>query len=451
MGRKYFGTDGVRGRVGMHPITPQFVMNLGYAAGKVLAKGEHSQNERPGVLIGKDTRISGYMLESALEAGLIAAGIDVYLAGPIPTPAVAYLTRALRLQAGVVISASHNPFEDNGIKFFSGSGMKLPDEMEIAIEAALDEPMQTNPSEGLGKAKRIDDAVGRYIEFCKSTFPADMSLRGMKIVVDTAHGAAYHIARHVFHELGADVIAIGAHPDGKNINAGYGATAPANLRKAVVEFKAQIGIALDGDGDRLIMADAEGKLYDGDQLLYIIAKHRQGLGKMQGGVVGTLMTNLAFEHAMAKLGIPFARAKVGDRYVMEVLQEKKWQLGGENSGHIICLDKHSTGDGIVSALQVLCALRTKQQTLAQAAAELHMYPQVLINVKVTTKAAELLEQPLVKSEVAKVERILEGKGRVLLRPSGTEPLLRVMVEGEDGVLVKQCAERIAEAVRGVAG
>jgi phosphoglucosamine mutase len=451
MGRKYFGTDGVRGRVGMHPITPQFVMNLGYAAGKVLAKGEHSQNERPGVLIGKDTRISGYMLESALEAGLIAAGIDVYLAGPIPTPAVAYLTRALRLQAGVVISASHNPFEDNGIKFFSGSGMKLPDEVEIAIEAALDEPMQTNPSEGLGKAKRIDDAVGRYIEFCKSTFPADMNLRGMKIVVDTAHGAAYHIARHVFHELGADVIAIGAHPDGKNINAGYGATSPANLRKAVVEFKAQIGIALDGDGDRLIMADAEGKLYDGDQLLYIIAKHRQGLGKMQGGVVGTLMTNLAFEHAMAKLGIPFARAKVGDRYVMEVLQEKKWQLGGENSGHIICLDKHSTGDGIVSALQVLCALRTKQQTLAQAAAELRMYPQVLINVKVTGKAAELLEQPLVKSEVAKVERILEGKGRVLLRPSGTEPLLRVMVEGEDGVLVKQCAERIAEAVRGVAG
>ena len=451
MSRKYFGTDGVRGRVGVHPITPQFVMNLGYAAGKVLAKAEHSQNERPGVLIGKDTRISGYMLESALEAGLIAAGIDVYLAGPIPTPAVAYLTRALRLQAGVVISASHNPFEDNGIKFFSGSGMKLPDEVETSIEAALDEPMQTNPSEGLGKAKRIDDAVGRYIEFCKSTFPSDMNLRGMKIVVDTAHGAAYHIARHVFHELGADVVAIGAHPDGKNINAGYGATSPANLRKAVVEFKAQIGIALDGDGDRLIMADAEGKLYDGDQLLYIIAKHRQGLGKMQGGVVGTLMTNLAFEHAMAKLGIPFARAKVGDRYVMEVLQEKKWQLGGENSGHIICLDKHSTGDGIVSALQVLCALRTKQQTLAQAAAELHMYPQVLINVKVTGKAAELLEQPLVKSEVAKVERILEGKGRVLLRPSGTEPLLRVMVEGEDGVLVKQCAERIAEAVRGVAG
>lgn len=451
MSRKYFGTDGVRGRVGVHPITPQFVMNLGYAAGKVLAKGEHSQDERPGVLIGKDTRISGYMLESALEAGLIAAGIDVYLAGPIPTPAVAYLTRALRLQAGVVISASHNPFEDNGIKFFSGTGMKLPDAVETAIEAELDNPMQTNPSDSLGKAKRIDDAVGRYIEFCKSTFPADMNLRGMKIVVDTAHGAAYHIARNVFHELGADVVAIGAHPDGKNINAGYGATAPANLRKAVVEFKANLGIALDGDGDRLIMADSEGKLYDGDQLLYIIAKHRQGLGKMSGGVVGTLMTNLAFEHAMQKLGIPFARAKVGDRYVMEVLQEKKWQLGGENSGHIICLDKHSTGDGIVSALQVLCALRMKKQTLAEAAGDLHMYPQILINVKVTGKAAELLERVEVKSELAKAERDLNGKGRVLLRPSGTEPLLRVMVEGEDGVQVKQWAERIAGVVKEVAG
>jgi phosphoglucosamine mutase len=329
--------------------------------------------------------------------------------------------------------------------------MKLPDAVETAIEAELDNPMQTNPSDSLGKAKRIDDAVGRYIEFCKSTFPADMNLRGMKIVVDTAHGAAYHIARNVFHELGADVVAIGAHPDGKNINAGYGATAPANLRKAVVEFKADLGIALDGDGDRLIMADAEGKLYDGDQLLYVIAKHRQGLGKLQGGVVGTLMTNLAFEHAMQKLGIPFARAKVGDRYVMEVLQEKKWQLGGENSGHIICLDKHSTGDGIVSALQVLCALRMKKQTLAEAAGDLHMYPQVLINVKVTGKAAELLEKPAVKAAVLEVERALNGKGRVLLRPSGTEPLLRVMVEGEDGVLVKQSAERIAVVVKEVAG
>ncbi len=451
MSRKYFGTDGVRGRVGEHPITPQFVMHLGYAAGKVLASAEHTQGERPGVLIGKDTRISGYMLESALEAGLIAAGIDVYLAGPVPTPAVAYLTRALRLQAGVVISASHNPFDDNGIKFFSGSGTKLPDEVELAIEAALDEPMLTNSSDALGKAKRIDDAAGRYIEFCKSTFPADMNLRGLKIVVDSAHGATYHIARHVFHELGADVVAIGAEPNGKNINDGYGATKPANLQKAVVEHKADIGVALDGDGDRLIMVDAEGKLYDGDQLLYVVAKHRHAEGVMKGGVVGTLMTNLAFEHAMQKLGVPFARAKVGDRYVMELLQQKGWQLGGENSGHIICLDKHSTGDGIVSALQVLHALRMKQQTLAQAAGDLHMYPQILINVKVTGKAAELLERPPVKAVVVEAERALNGKGRVLLRPSGTEPLLRVMVEGEDGVQVKQWAERIAGVVREVAG
>ena len=446
MSKKYFGTDGVRGRVGDFPITPQFMMHLGYAAGKVLSNAEHAQGEHPAVLIGKDTRISGYMLESALEAGLIAAGVDVYLAGPVPTPAVAYLTRALRLQAGIVISASHNLFEDNGIKFFSAHGCKLPDETEHAIEAELDNPMQTNASEGLGKAKRIDDAVGRYIEFCKSTFPADMNLRGIKIVVDSAHGATYHIARHVFHELGADVIAIGIEPDGKNINDGYGATAPANLRKAVLENSADIGIALDGDGDRLIMADAEGNLYDGDQLLYIIARHRQALGKMCGGVVGTLMTNLAFEHAMKKLDIPFLRAKVGDRYVMELLQQKNWQLGGENSGHIICLDKHGTGDGIVSALQVLHALCMKQQTLFQAAQGLVMYPQVLINVRVE-KAAMLLEHALIKSAVTAAEHALNGKGRVLLRPSGTEPLLRVMVEGEDGALVKQCAEKIANTVR----
>ncbi|MBI5007770.1 MAG: phosphoglucosamine mutase [Nitrosomonadales bacterium] len=449
MSRKYFGTDGVRGRVGEHPITPQFVMHLGYAAGKVLAKAEHSQGERPAVLIGKDTRISGYMLESALEAGLIAAGIDVYLAGPIPTPAVAYLTRALRLQAGVVISASHNPFEDNGIKFFSGNGEKLPDAVEAAIEAALDEPMLTNPSEALGKAKRLDDAVGRYIEFCKSTFPADMNLRGMKIVVDSAHGATYHIARNVFHELGADVVAIGAEPNGKNINEGYGATKPQNLQKAVVEHKADIGVALDGDGDRLIMVDAAGRLYDGDQLLYVVAKHRHAEGSMKGGVVGTLMTNLAFEHAMQHLGIPFARAKVGDRYVMELLQQKGWQLGGENSGHIICLDKHSTGDGIVSSLQVLHALRMKQQTLAQAAGDLHMYPQILINVKVAKKD-DFASHPKVKHAVDTAEVMLDGKGRVLLRPSGTEPLLRVMVEGEDGAKVKLCAEKIAEAVKNAA-
>lgn len=449
MSRKYFGTDGVRGRVGDHPITPQFVMHLGYAAGKVLASAEHTRGERPAVLIGKDTRISGYMLESALEAGLIAAGIDVYLAGPVPTPAVAYLTRALRLQAGVVISASHNPFEDNGIKFFSASGTKLPDEVEHAIETELDNEMKTNASESLGKAKRIDDAVGRYIEFCKSTFPNEMNLRGMKIVVDSAHGATYHIARHVFHELGADVIAIGAEPNGKNINDGYGATKPQNLQKAVVEHKADLGIALDGDGDRLVMVDANGELYDGDQLLYVIARHRQAEGRMHGGVVGTLMTNLAFEHAMQKLGIPFARAKVGDRYVMEQLLANGWQLGGENSGHVICLDKHSTGDGIVSALQVLHALRASGQSLAEASAGLRMYPQVLINVRVA-KGTNCLGHTDVLAAVAEAERELDGKGRVLLRPSGTEPLLRVMVEGEDGGLVKRCAERIAEVVKAVA-
>jgi len=349
-----------------------------------------------------------------------------------------------------VISASHNPYEDNGIKFFSGRGAKLPDETEYAIEAELDNPMQTNASDGLGKAKRIDDAVGRYIEFCKSTFPCEMNLRGMKIVVDSAHGATYHIARHVFHELGAEVVAIGAEPDGRNINDGYGATAPANLQKAVIEHHADIGIALDGDGDRLIMADGAGKLYDGDQLLYVIARHRQKLGTLHGGVVGTLMTNLAFEHAIQKLGIPFQRAKVGDRYVMELLQQNNWQLGGENSGHIICLDKHSTGDGIVSALQVLHALRANGQTLAQAAQDLIMYPQVLINVKVAGKSSSLLELQPVKDAVAEAEQALDGKGRVLLRPSGTEPLLRVMVEGEDGVLVKQWAERIAGVVRVVA-
>ncbi|MCR4303861.1 MAG: phosphoglucosamine mutase [Gallionella sp.] len=446
MSKKYFGTDGVRGRVGEHPITPQFVMHLGYAAGKVLAS---TGSERTGVLIGKDTRISGYMLESALEAGLIAAGIDVYLAGPVPTPAVAYLTRALRLQAGIVISASHNPFEDNGIKFFSAHGAKLPDETERAIEAALDEEMHTNSSDGLGKAKRIDDAAGRYIEFCKSTFPADLDLRGMKIVVDSAHGATYHIAHHVFHELGADVIAIGAQPDGKNINDGYGATAPDNLRKAVVDNKADIGIALDGDGDRLIMTDSTGRLYDGDQLLYVIARHRQGQGTLHGGVAGTLMTNLAFEHAMQKLGIPFKRAKVGDRYVMELLIENGWQLGGENSGHIICLDKHSTGDGIISALQVLHALRVNKQTLKEATRDLQMYPQVLINVKVD-KGVDCLGHVKVKAAVTDAEKELNGKGRVLLRPSGTEPLLRVMVEGEDRKLVELSAQNIAEVVRKVA-
>ncbi len=447
--KKYFGTDGIRGRVGEHPITPQFVMHLGYAAGRVLSGMAETRGERTGVLIGKDTRISGYMLESALEAGLIAAGIDVYLAGPVPTPAVAYLTRALRLQAGIVISASHNPFEDNGIKFFSAHGTKLPDETERAIEAALGEEMHTNSSDGLGKAKRIDDAVGRYIEFCKSTFPAELDLRGLKIVVDSAHGATYHIASHVFHELGADVIAIGAQPDGRNINDGYGATAPNNLCKAVVEHKADIGIALDGDGDRLVMVDSSGQLYDGDQLLYVIAKHRQATGKMHGGVIGTLMTNLAFEHAMQKLGIPFKRARVGDRHVMELLQQQGWQLGGENSGHIICLDKHSTGDGIISALQVLHALRANGQNLAEAAGDLHMYPQVLINVRVA-RGVDCLGHAQVTAAVSDAEHVLNGKGRVLLRPSGTEPLLRVMVEGEDRQLVERSAQRIADVVQKLA-
>lgn len=449
MSRKYFGTDGVRGRVGEHPITPQFVMHLGYAAGKVLASSGEARGERTGVLIGKDTRISGYMLESALEAGLIAAGIDVYLAGPVPTPAVAYLTRALRLQAGIVISASHNPFDDNGIKFFSAQGTKLPDETEFAIESVLDEEMKTNASDGLGKAKRIDDAAGRYIEFCKSTYPADLDLRGLRIVVDSANGATYHIAQNVFHELGAEVIAIGAQPDGKNINDGYGATAPDNLRTAVIERKADIGIALDGDGDRLVMVDSAGRLYDGDQLLYVIARHRQAQGKLHGGVVGTLMTNLAFEHAMEKLRIPFMRARVGDRYVMELLQQQGWQLGGENSGHIICLDKHSTGDGIISALQVLHALRTNKQSLEEAVSDLHMYPQVLINVRVA-RGVDCLRHDRVQAAVFAAEQDLNGAGRVLLRPSGTEPLLRVMVEGEDRKLVEQSAQRIADVVRRVA-
>ena len=451
MSRKYFGTDGVRGRVGEYPITPEFVMHLGYAAGKVLANSEWhlAEGERPTVLIGKDTRISGYLLESALQAGLIAAGVDVYLAGPIPTPAVAYLTRALRLQAGVVISASHNPFEDNGIKFFSANGSKLADETERAIEAEMDAPIVTMSSARLGKAKRLEDAAGRYIEFCKSSFPYELDLRGLKLVVDCAHGAAYHIAGHVFHELGADVVTIGAQPDGKNINDGYGATAPGNLQKAVIEHRADLGIALDGDADRLVMVDAEGRLYDGDQLLYIVAQHRQKLGVMKGGVVGTLMTNLAFEHAMQRMGIPFARAKVGDRYVMELMQQNGWQLGGENSGHIICLDRHSTGDGIISALQVLHALRDSKQTLAQAASDMLMYPQVLINVRIA-KGQDYTAHPQVQAAVSSATAALDGKGRVLLRPSGTEPLLRVMVEGEDGEKVRYWAENIAQAVRAVA-
>ncbi len=450
MSRKYFGTDGVRGEVGSLPITPDFVMRLGYAAGTTLVEREHlPAGEHPAVLIGKDTRISGYMLEAAMEAGFAAAGVDVCLVGPMPTPAVAYLTRALRLQAGVVISASHNPYHDNGIKFFSALGAKLPDAMEMEIEARLEQPIHCMESARLGRARRIDDAAGRYIEFCKSTFPNELDLRGMRIAVDCAHGASYHIAPSVFHELGAEVVSIGVSPNGLNINDGVGATSPQSLRKAVLESKADIGLALDGDGDRLIMADSEGRLYDGDQLLYVIARQRASQGCV-AGVAGTLMTNLGFEHAMTKLGIAFDRAKVGDRYVLEMMQDKGWQLGGENSGHIICLDRHTTGDGIVSALQVLAALRACGETLAQACAELTMYPQQLINVRLPVDF-DWKSDKIIKAAATEAERLLDGKGRILLRPSGTEPLLRVMVEGQDGAAVASHAEAIAAAVRRAIG
>ena len=445
MTRKYFGTDGVRGKVGVEPITPDFVMRLGYAAGKVLAGVRRKGMERPAVLIGKDTRISGYMLESALEAGLSAAGVDVLLVGPMPTPAVAYLARALRLSAGIVISASHNPYDDNGIKFFSGDGAKLPDATETAIERELVRPLKCMVSSRLGKARRLDDAAGRYIEFCKSSFPSQLHLRGMRIVVDCAHGAAYHIAPHVFHELGADVETVGVNPDGFNINDQVGATSPQALQVAVKHHKADLGIALDGDGDRLIMMDGAGRTYDGDQLLYVIARHRKQKGELRGGVAGTLMTNLAFEHALARLKIPFARAKVGDRYVLELLLQRRWQLGGENSGHIVCLDKHTTGDGIVSALQVLRALIEQGTTLQKAAGALKLYPQVLVNVALK-KQRNPMASPGVKQAVKQAEVDLNGGGRVLLRLSGTEPVIRVMVEGHDGARVRRWADHIAAAV-----
>ncbi len=443
MGRKYFGTDGIRGLVGEAPITPDFVMRLGYAAGKVLAK-TNAASGRPTVLIGKDTRISGYMLEAALEAGFAAAGVDVMLAGPMPTPAIAYLTRALRLSAGVVISASHNPFQDNGIKFFSEHGTKLPDAVEHEIEAAIDLPMECVTAEKLGRAKRLDHAQGRYIEFCKGTFPNELDLRGLKIVVDCAHGAAYHIAPHVFHELGAEVIAIGASPDGFNINAGFGATAPKAMAAAVVEHKADLGIALDGDADRLIMCDAKGRLYNGDELLYVMVRDRMSTGPV-AGAVGTLMTNMALEVAFKQLGIGFARAKVGDRYVLEVMQERGWLFGGEGSGHLLALDKHTTGDGIVSALQVLSALKRSGKSLETCCGELELYPQTLINLKVaagfdwTKNAAMVAEKEQVESE-------LGDAGRVLIRASGTEPLIRVMVEAKNPAMAESMARRIADKV-----
>jgi len=445
MKRKYFGTDGVRGKVGVAPITPDFVMQLGYAAGKVLAQ-RNAGSERPAVLIGKDTRVSGYMLESALEAGLSAAGIDVLLVGPMPTPAVAYLTRALRLTAGVVISASHNPHDDNGIKFFSAAGTKLPDETENAIERELARPLACHSSAQLGKARRIDDAAGRYIEFCKSTFPNHLDLKGMRIVLDCAHGAAYHIAPHVFHELGADVTAIGADPDGFNINDGVGTTHPRALQQAVKRNQAHLGIALDGDGDRVLMADAAGALHDGDELLYVIARHQLERGELKGGIVGTLMTNLGLEHALGALGIAFARARVGDRYILEMLHERGWRLGGENSGHIVCLERHTTGDGIISALQVLRALKERAATLAAAVSGVRLYPQVLINVQLT-KRFDFRNHRSVKEVVAQAEQDLGASGRVLLRESGTEPVIRVMVEGKRPARVKMLAQTIADAVR----
>jgi phosphoglucosamine mutase len=448
MTRKYFGTDGVRGRVGVAPITPDFVMRLGYAAGRVLANADNhlGKDIHPTVLIGKDTRISGYMLEAALESGLAAAGVDVKLTGPMPTPAVAYLTRALRAQIGIVITASHNPFEDNGIKFFSAEGTKLPDEVELAIEAELENPMQVVPSARLGKARRIDDAAGRYIEFCKGSFPNALDLRGLKIVLDCAHGATYHVAPSVFHELGAEIVVIGNQPDGLNINLDCGSTHTATVCKAVVEHQADLGIAFDGDGDRVMMVDHTGTLLDGDQLLHIIATHRKQRGKLLGGVVGTLMTNLALEHAFEKAEIPFARAKVGDRYVLELLNQNDWQLGGENSGHILALDRHTSGDGIIAALQVLYAVKTSGKTLAELGAELTLYPQVLINVLIKQRI-NLDANASLQAAVKAAEAELDGKGRVLLRASGTEPKIRVMVEGQCRDTVQKLAEKIADVVR----
>lgn len=439
--RKYFGTDGVRGKVGTYPITPDFALKLGWAAGKVLA----SQGSRT-VLIGKDTRISGYMLESALEAGLAAAGLTAAFTGPMPTPAVAYLTRTFRLEAGIVISASHNPYYDNGIKFFSSQGTKLPDDIEEAIEAMLDQPMDCVESADLGKARRISDAAGRYIEFCKSTFPAHLGLDGYKIVVDCANGATYHIAPNVLRELGAEVIEIGTDPNGININEKCGATDVKALQEKVLETKADVGLAYDGDGDRIMMVDHLGNKVDGDQILFIIAREALRSGQLKGGVVGTLMSNMSLEIALKMLGVPFVRANVGDRYVLEKMVEHNWTLGGENSGHIIIADKNTTGDGIIASLAVLSAMVQHRLSLNELASAVKLFPQVLINVRFAG-GANPLESEAVKAVAADVEKRLEGKGRILLRKSGTEPLIRVMVECEDGALAKQCAEEIAEAVK----
>ena len=439
--RRYFGTDGVRGKVGQYPITPDFVLKLGWAAGRVLAKQGTKK-----VIIGKDTRISGYMLESALEAGLAAAGLKATFTGPMPTPAVAYLTQTFRAEAGIVISASHNPYYDNGIKFFSSEGTKLPDEIELAIEAELDKEIECVDSSLLGKASRLNDAAGRYIEFCKSTFPSTLSLHGMKVVVDCAHGATYHIAPAVFKELGAEVIAMGVEPNGTNINDQVGATDVRALQARVVEEEATLGLAFDGDGDRIIMVDHLGNKVDGDQMAYIIARDALRRGELKGGVIGTLMTNLGMENGLKQLGIPFERASVGDRYVMEKLLEKNWTIGAENSGHIILLDKVTTGDAIVAALTVLASVVDSGMSLYDLSQGMVLYPQVLENVRFSGESNPI-DAELVKAEVSAAEALLGDKGRVLLRKSGTEPLIRVMVEGEDSDLVQSCASRIADKVR----
>lgn len=444
MSRKYFGTDGIRGTVGKAPITPDFVLRLGHAVGRVL-RGSH---ERPVVLIGKDTRISGYMLESALEAGLNSAGADVVLTGPVPTPAVAYLTRALRLSLGVVISASHNPYEDNGIKFFSARGEKLPDAWELEVESAVDAQPQWVSSSQIGRARRLEDAAGRYIEFCKSTFSADLSLRGLKIVVDAAHGAGYHVAPDVFHELGAEVIRIGCEPDGFNINDGFGATSPQALVKAVHEHRADYGIALDGDADRLQVVDGAGRLYNGDELLYVMVADRLANGQAVPGAVGTLMTNMAVELALQQRGVEFVRAKVGDRYVLEELAKRGWQLGGEGSGHLLALDCHTTGDGLISALQVLQAQQRNGQSLAQMLEGVVLFPQTLINVRLAVDQ-DWKRNTLLAAEQQRISAELGQAGRVLIRASGTEPLLRIMVEARDAAVAQRAAEQLAEAaVRG---
>ena len=445
-GRRYFGTDGVRGTVGADPITPEFVLRLGQATGRALLKAAHqSGDQRPTVLIGKDTRISGYMLEAALEAGLSSAGVDVVLCGPLPTPGVAYLTRALRLDAGIVISASHNPYPDNGIKFFSARGTKLSDAVEERIEAELEQPWHCVDSKFLGKVRRLDDAAGRYIEFCKRTFPNEADLKGLKIVVDSAHGAAYHVAPPVFHELGADVVSLGAAPNGMNINDGVGAVHAQHLADAVRTHQADFGIALDGDADRVVIVDADGRIYNGDELLYIIVRDRMRHAKVNG-VVGTLMTNYSLERRLRELDIPFARAKVGDRYVLELLQEKNWLYGGEGSGHLLCLDCHTTGDGIVSALQVLSAARRQNKSLAQLTHDLVLMPQALVNAAVE-RGFEWRSHAALVAALSEAERELNGSGRVLIRPSGTEPVLRVMVEAVEVEVAEAMAQRLASTVR----